>query len=258
MSKITTFMALKSIIYIFFGVCLIYSCTQDKSPVKSKKNNVNLPINYDSIVCEENDTCLLEKKLIENGLVDIKTVVPDIFIDLRYSTSNNFMKMDLYGDLSRIYIQPKVAEKIKLAQSILKTMDSTLSLLVFDCVRPLSVQKQMWDTVKMPNWKKIKFLSNPALGSVHNYGAAVDISICTLDGKELDMGTPYDDTASLAYPTMENFYLANGKLTKQQLNNRQKLRAAMYKAGFFGIQTEWWHFNACTREAAMSLYKRID
>jgi D-alanyl-D-alanine dipeptidase len=204
------------------------------------------------------DTCELEKKLIANGLVNITSVIPDIKIDLRYSTPKNFMKMDLYGDLERVYILPNVAQKLKLAQQALKKTDSTLSLLVFDCVRPLSVQKAMWDTVKMPVYKKIKFLSNPAFGSLHNYGAAVDISICTVSGKELDMGTPYDDTAALAYPTLEPKFLASGELTKKQFNNRQLLRKVMYKAGFFGIQTEWWHFNSCNREYAKATYKMID
>ncbi|HLP10818.1 MAG TPA: M15 family metallopeptidase, partial [Flavobacteriales bacterium] len=105
---------------------------------------------------------------------------------------------------------------------------------------------------------KIKFLSNPAFGSVHNYGAAVDLSICTKKGEELDMGTPYDDTASLAYPILESRFLQRGELTKEQLKNRQLLRSVMYKSGFFGIQTEWWHFNAMTRDVAAAKFKRIE
>ncbi|HYG49330.1 MAG TPA: M15 family metallopeptidase [Flavobacteriales bacterium] len=206
----------------------------------------------------QKDTGELEKRLVANGLVNIQTVVPGIHTDLRYSTTANFMKMDLYGDLERVYVQPEIAQKLKKAQEYLQEADSSLSLLIFDCVRPLSVQKAMWDTVKMPTWKKIKFLSNPAFGSVHNYGAAVDLSLCTLDGEELDMGTAYDDTASLAYPILEAQFLKTGKLTAQQVKNRQLLRSVMYRAGFFGIQTEWWHFNAMTREVAAARYKIIN
>lgn len=255
-------MEMKSLSHILF-ILIIFSCSRDSEHKTSDNRHqisdtipiaiVNQKLNH-----KKTDTCELERKFIAHGLVDIMTIIPDLKIDLRYSTSNNFMKMDLYGDLEKIYILPNVAQKLKFAQSILKKQDSTLSLLIFDCVRPLSVQKQMWDTVKMPVYKKIKFLSNPAFGSLHNYGAAVDLSICTINGKELDMGTEYDDTATLAYPTMENFYLANGKLTKEQVNNRKLLRNLMYKAGFFGIQTEWWHFNSCIREYAQSMYKIIN
>lgn len=204
------------------------------------------------------DTSELEKKIVAAGLVNIETVVPGIFVDLRYSTDKNFMGRDLYGTLERVYVQPDVALKVKKAQELLKSIDSSLSILIFDGVRPLSIQKQMWDEVQLPTWKKGKFLSNPAYGSIHNYGAAVDISLCTVSGEELDMGTPYDDTATLAYPSLEPQFLASGKLSKEQVNNRQLLRKIMYSSGFFGIQTEWWHFNACTRDAAKAKYKIVE
>jgi D-alanyl-D-alanine dipeptidase len=72
------------------------------------------------------------------------------------------------------------------------------------------------------------------------------------------MGTPYDDTAALAYPELEAKFLANGSLTKEQVKNRQLLRRIMYGSGFFGIQTEWWHFNSCTRDSARAWYKLVD
>jgi D-alanyl-D-alanine dipeptidase len=252
---------MKSHLYILLAVAIL-GCAPETQDTKQRtpegKSQISGTSGTRQQTVQKKDSCELEKKLVENGLVNIETVVPGIHTDLRYSTVANFMKMDLYGDLEHIYIQPEVAEKIRKAQTYLQQADSNLSLLIFDCVRPLSVQKAMWDTVKMPVWKKIKFLSNPALGSVHNYGAAVDLSICTKKGKELDMGTPYDDTAALAYPILEAQFLQNGKLNKEQLKNRQLLRSVMYKSGFFGIQTEWWHFNACTREVAASKFKRIE
>lgn len=248
--------------YIFL-LTLVFSCgrQETKEGTHDTRHKTQEEVRSEKLEVRSEkttDTCELEKKFIANGLVDVTSVIPDIKIDLRYSTPLNFMRIDLYGDLTRVYILPGVAQKLKIAQEALKKQDSTLSLLVFDCVRPLSVQKAMWDTVKMPVYKKIKFLSNPAFGSLHNYGAAVDISICTVSGKELDMGTAYDDTASLAYPTMESYYLAKGALTKEQVKNRKLLRSVMNKAGFFGIQTEWWHFNSCNREYAKASYKMID
>lgn len=204
------------------------------------------------------DTCELEKKLIEKGLVEIHQYIAHAKVDLRYSSAANFMQRDLYGDLERLYVHPNMGIKLKKASAYLKEEDSTLHLLLFDAVRPLAVQQEMWDAVKMPVNKKIKFLSNPAFGSIHNYGAAIDLSLCNNEGKELDMGTAYDDTALLAYPSMEQHFLKLGKLTPQQIKNRALLRRVMYKAGFFGIQSEWWHFNSCTREFAMQNYQRID
>lgn len=244
---------------VLLTLFLLYGCKNTNENNDTKKEITRQKQAAEtSISLVKKDTCELEKQLIKNGLVDITAVIPDIKIDLRYSTPNNFMRKDLYGDLERIYIVPAIAQKLKKAQAYLKNTDSSLSLLVFDCVRPLSVQQKMWDAVKMPTYKKIKFLSNPAFGSIHNYGAAVDLSICDGTGKELDMGTPYDDTAKLAYPELENYFLTKGELKKDQLKNRQLLRSVMYRAGFFGIQSEWWHFNGCNREYAKATYKMIN
>jgi zinc D-Ala-D-Ala dipeptidase len=115
----------------------------------------------------------------------------------------------------------------------------------------------MWDAVKLPVSEKIKFLSNPRNGSLHNYGAAVDISIVNENGLELDMGTPYDFMGELAYPGEEDELSAQGKLSFRQLQNRKLLREVMEASGFTGIATEWWHFNACTRDYAKMHYRLI-
>lgn len=204
------------------------------------------------------DTCELEKRLIASGLIDIQKIIPDILIDLRYSSVNNFMRTDVYGDLEKVYLQPEVADKLKMVQDYLKEKDSSLTLLVFDGVRPRSVQQIMWDTVDIPLYRRGKFVSNPKNGSLHNYGAAVDISIAKITGKELDMGTPYDDTSALAYPEREAYFLKTGELTNEQYQNRLLLREVMRKGGFWNIQTEWWHFNAMNREQAKGKYVIIE
>lgn len=244
----------------FYAICLALlftDCNHKKEhdkvivkPETARKDTLSATL--------KNDTCALERKLIESGLVNIATIVPEIKVDVRYSTNKNFMQRDLYGELTRVYLQKDVAEKLKRAQELLRKKDSTLTLLVFDGVRPKSIQKMMWEEFDMPAWKKGKFLSNPAYGSLHNFGAAVDISIADKNGIELDMGTPYDDTARLAYPELESHFLATKQLSAQQVKNRQLLRQVMYGAGFFGIQTEWWHFNSCTRDAAKQKYKLIE
>lgn len=205
------------------------------------------------------DTCHWDTYLTEQGLINIKDVIANIIVDLKYSTEDNFMQKDMYGCLNNCYLQPDVAEKLKVAQETLKNKDSTLSLLVFDGVRPRSVQQYMWDILDMPIEEKVKFVSNPKKGSLHNFGAAVDISIWnTMDSCELDMGTPYDYIGALAWPIREKANLEEGILTKEQIDNRKLLRYAMSKGGFFNIQTEWWHFNSCYRDSAKVKYSIVE
>ena len=139
------------------------------------------------------------------GLVNIQSVDSSIVVDLKYATSDNFMKKDVYGCLRRCYLQPDVALRIKDSQSFLKSIDSTLSLKIFDGLRPRSVQQIMWDLLDMPIEEKTKFVSNPKNGSLHNFGAAVDITLIDVaTGKELDMGTPYDFFGKEAHHAFTN------------------------------------------------------
>ncbi len=216
-----------------------------KVPKPVKTSNVKL------------DSLGLEVYLKNFGLVNIQEVEPSIRVDLKYSTTDNFVGIDMYGDLTKAFCQPDVAEKLKKAYQYLQEEDSTLTLLVFDAVRPVFVQQKMWDTLKMPIREKTKFLSNPRNHSIHNYGAAIDISLTTKDGEELDMGTPFDFIGKLAHPREEKRLLKEGKLTQKQMENRVLLRKVMKKAGFFNIQTEWWHWNSCSRNTAKSKYKVV-
>ena len=164
----------------------------------------------------------------------------------------------MYGNFNKAYLQKDVAEKLVQAQKYLNELIEGYCLIIYDAVRPLSVQQKMWDTLKVSFNEKIKFLSNPKLGSLHNFGAAVDISILDERHHALDMGTPFDYEGELAYPESEVKLLKEGKLSVVQINNRKLLRKVMYKAGFFNIETEWWHFNSCTLEQAMKKYKIIE
>jgi D-alanyl-D-alanine dipeptidase len=168
------------------------------------------------------------------------------------------MKQDVYGNLNRIYLQPNVAADLKKCQATLKGIDSTLTLLVYDGVRPRSVQQIMWDILDLPPAEKSKFVSNPKNGSVHNYGAAVDLTIAKLDGTILDMGADYDDIRQIAYPRLEQHFLDSGLLTPQHLENRKLLRKVMKSGGFTVLPTEWWHFNRYSRARAKELYEIIE
>jgi D-alanyl-D-alanine dipeptidase len=179
-------------------------------------------------------------------------------VDLRYSTANNFIGKDLYGDFDKCYLLPDVADKLICAQRILCSRFPFYKLVIFDAVRPRSIQAKMWDSISVPYSERSKYVSNPANGSLHNFGAAVDLSIRDVHGIELDMGTPYDYFGELAYPREEERMLEEGKLTHIQLLNRKLLREVMEQAGFTGITTEWWHFNSCYRKEAIEKYKIIE
>ncbi len=199
----------------------------------------------------------IELEMEKLGLIDIRELDSTILVDLRYSTTNNFTGKDMYGELNRCYLQKEVADKLVLAQAVLKKQYPYYSLLVFDGARPVSIQQLMWDSVELSPLDRQKYLSNPANRSLHNYGAAVDVTIIDEQGHELDMGTPYDFFGELAHPRKETEYFESGKLSETQLANREILRNVMRTAGFSRIETEWWHFNSTSRVHAAEIYPVI-
>lgn len=243
----------------------ITSCNGNKTDVKESES-----IEIDSLSTKSiEDTVVhlveepyiidtLEQKIIDAGLVNIQDIDSSILVDLKYSTTDNFMEKDVYGHMKRAYLQPEVATDLAKCQAYLKSKDSSLSLLVYDAVRPRSVQQYMWDILDMPIHEKTKFVSNPKNGSIHNYGCAVDLTISDLEGKPLDMGAGYDDSRKIAYPRYEQAYLDSGLISKVQLANRELLRETMRAGGFWNIQTEWWHFNRYNRSTAKTRYKIIE
>lgn len=183
-----------------------------------------------------------ERTFLDSGLVNLQDLNPDILVELKYNTNDNFLDTAVYGGLSKAYMRPEAAEKLMKAQDALKERRPDYTLLVYDGARPRRVQYIMWDVLDIPF--KRNYLANPDEGSIHNYGCAVDLSIADSTGTEIDMGTPFDFFGELAQPQLEAQMIASGELTQEQQDNRQLLRDVMTGAGFFGIRTEWWHFNA--------------
>lgn len=200
----------------------------------------------------------LEQKLIAFGLVNIKTLDTSIKVNLKYSSDDNFLHKNLYGELKHCYLQKDIADKVLKAQKILKEKFPFYSLIIYDGVRPLSIQQMMWDELQVPEHLKDKYVSNPEVGSLHNFGCAVDVSIVNEDGWEMDMGTPYDYFGELGHPIAEPRMLDEGKLTWRQFENRKLLREIMTRAGFTYITTEWWHFNGSSLKLAGEKYHIVD
>ena len=209
-------------------------------------------------VSETKSISLLEQQMISSGLINVQQKEPGILVELKYSSTDNFLNTDVYGELENAYLQPDVLIKLQKAYQYLIAKDSSLTFIIYDATRPVSVQQKMWDIVQENYPEKSKYVSNPKNGSLHNYGAAVDITVATKNGVALDMGTPYDFFGEAAEPQLENSLLANGTLTEKQIQNRKILREVMVKAGFVQLPSEWWHYNSCSREEAKVLYTILE
>ncbi len=197
-----------------------------------------------------------ELSMERQGMVDVQTKDKSIQVSLMYARPDNFTGTVLYTDLGRAYLHPKAAAALAKAQKRLKQLRPDLSLKVYDAVRPMSIQQKMWDKVK--NTPKYFYVSNPARGGgLHNYGMAVDITLCTLDGDTLDMGTKIDYMGKAAHIDNEAALVKSGRISRQAQKNRQLLREVMRYAGFKPLRTEWWHFNFISRATAKKYYKVI-
>lgn len=199
----------------------------------------------------------LEKYFKNYGLVNIQEYCPDIKVNLAYSSTKNFVGIDMYKQLNKCYLPKEVALQLCKAQALLHQISEHYDIIIFDATRPLHIQKLMWDSLKLPIEQKTKYLAHPSSISLHNYGAAVDIGLITKDGVIVDMGTPFDFFGKEAHITNEKALVKEGKLSRTQLINRKLLRKIMLEAGFQTMPTEWWHFNFCTKEMAAKQFKLI-
>jgi D-alanyl-D-alanine dipeptidase len=204
-----------------------------------------------------NSSCAAEEKMKSLGLVDVQTINPAIKVSLAYSGKDNFIGFDVYGCLSKAYLQKEVAIKLSMAQQLLQKEKPGQSLLVWDATRPVIAQKILWDSIKKPEKIKHVYVAHPKRGSIHHYGCAVDLTIADEKGHPLDMGTAYDHFGLTSQPRMERRLQKEGKLSAVQIANRKRLRRIMQKAGFMPISSEWWHFNYYSLARAKSKFAPV-
>ena len=221
---------------IFF-VCTFISCSDNS--IQSDREEVSVDsLEHSSVVIEEYITdhglsgeiinsSLSPAVFIHDYLVDVESIDSSIQLDIRYATKNNFVGEIMYP-CEKCYLKTWLAEALAEIQSDLNKKKYRLK--VFDCYRPHSVQRILWDIVKNAN-----YVAPPSKGSMHNRGMAIDLTIIDEKGNELDMGTEYDDLASASHN-------GNPRLTLVQKENRDLLRKLMTSHGFRTISTEWWHF----------------
>lgn len=164
----------------------------------------------------------------DTTLVILKSLDSTFILDIRYATENNFTKHKLYP-VAVAKLRTVAAESLCSVQRELK--QHRLRLKIYDAYRPLAIQWKLWNIVPDDN-----YVANPAHGSKHNRGAAVDVTLVDSLGNELEMPTPYDDFTERAWQTFEN-------LPYIQKKNRALLKQVMMKHGFLPIKSEWWHFD---------------
>ena len=241
------------VIFIF----ILKNSDRQKNP-NSEASNEALPetLNIEPATRNLNETAHKKIKFETTNLKNIHYIDNSILVDLKYATTDNFTGIVLYDDFDGAYFQPDVAQMIAEAHQYLKTLHPELRLLIYDAVRPLCVQRAMWERVK--DTPHHRYVAHPDRLSLHNYGAAVDLTIADSSGQPLDMGTTFDHFGRAAGINDEQGLIRQGILNRQQVQNRQLLRQVMQHAGFRSISGEWWHFNACSLQEAKQRYTLIE
>lgn len=166
----------------------------------------------------------------DTSIVFLGDIDSTIVTDVKYATTDNFVGKVLYPT-DKVYIRKIVGEALASAHQDLWENYNKLRIKIFDGFRPLSVQKTMWEIFPKDN-----YVADPAKGSRHNRGAAVDITLIDTLGAELPMGTEYDNFTEKAHFAYEG-------ITPDERKNRNLLRDIMVKHGFVPLTTEWWHFD---------------
>ncbi|WP_332862797.1 M15 family metallopeptidase [Janthinobacterium svalbardensis] len=181
--------------------------------------------------------------------------IAGIAVDLRYATPDNFVGRDLYSPIDCAWLHRDAAAALEQAVAWLAAHRPDHHLLVLDALRPQRVQQQLWDALQ--GTELLGYIAEPSRGSIHSFGMALDITIVGPDGQELDMGTGFDDLSERSHPALELALLESGEITQEQVAHRRLLRDAMFQAGFFGINSEWWHFDCGDRVLVRQTYTRV-
>jgi D-alanyl-D-alanine dipeptidase len=201
---------------------------------------------YISVLLVVGAAALASKDVNEAGpLVDVRSVDPTIVVELRYAGRNNFLGYPLYPPGTRALARPEVASAVAVAQSILRRYQYGLK--VWDAYRPTAVQAQLWQASHNSD-----YVANPEIGvgSLHSWGIAVDATLVDSRNRDVRMPTDFDDfTLAAMWPPIGLSFDKGGHVrllkfaeVREITGHGNLLKAAMHKAGFCGLRTEWWHF----------------
>lgn len=204
------------------------------------KKNENKSLALNDPIKKESNTAFISNEKRGNVIIDDTTFVnlkeysQDFIYDMKYATEDNFLKAKVY-DCAECYLRLKTVKALVEANKSFMAQGYRIKL--YDCYRPLEIQKRMWKIVSNP-----KYVADPAKGSIHNRGGAVDLTLVDSDGKELDMGTAFDHFGIEASHDYQ-------KLDIKVIQNRKMLKETMQKHNFKMFESEWWHYNLSNASA---------
>lgn len=178
----------------------------------------------DSLISQKN----VISKIDDTTFVDLKNYSQDFVYDMKYATTANFLKAKVY-DCDVCYLRLKTVKAMMAANQ--KFLKEGFRIKIFDCYRPLDIQKKMWKIVPNPT-----YVADPKKGSIHNRGGAIDITLVDKNNKELDMGTDFDYFGIEASHDYD-------KLSNKVKSNRKLLKKIMLESDFKSFDSEWWHYN---------------
>ena len=182
-----------------------------------------------SFTISQAQTVDFDKILIaDTTFVNLKDFSQDFVYDMKYASAENFLKSKVY-DCAECYLRFKTVKALCEANE--KFIKKGYRIKLFDCYRPLDIQKRMWEIVPNP-----EYVADPKKGSIHNRGCAVDLTLVDSTGKELDMGTTFDHFGPEAAHDYDN-------VSDAVKDNRKLLRRIMTRSGFRTFESEWWHYN---------------
>jgi zinc D-Ala-D-Ala dipeptidase len=181
--------------------------------------------------------------------------IEGIEYDLRYASANNFDGRVLYEGIDCAWLRAEAAAGLEAAAASLARTAPGFRLLILDALRPQRVQETIWrDVAGTP---AERYFANPTRGSIHSFGMAVDVTLRDGQGRELDMGSGFDEMTLASHPALEAEQLAAGAITREHIAARELLRGAMAAGGFHGIPTEWWHFDHGDRDLVRREFPRV-
>ncbi len=182
---------------------------------------------------------------IEKNFCEVKES-SEVCIHMKYASDDNFMHSNIYEGFRRCFLAPLAFKMFNQACEALCRQHPQLQFLIWDGLRPRSIQAQFYMHLEGTAFQS--YVAAPHPGSLHNFGMAMDLTLQTKTGAELDMGTGFDDFRDLAQPRLENEFLQTGELTVEQHKNRLLLRTILESQGFKVLDHEWWHFNALPKD----------
>lgn len=219
---------------LILGLIYTFGCAPSSSESFQLEKRHQDSLDNKSITDSTKSSPAIEKPSIipidydTNQWTELVRLDSSLQIEMKYASTDNFVQEQMY-ECSRCFLRPEVAQAIVRAQRDLRTMNYGLKML--DCFRPHPIQWKLWEKVPDP-----RYVTDPNKGSMHNRGAAVDLTLIDEQGRPLDMGTPFDYFGREAYHTYT-------ELPDPIQKRRLLLKNTMERHGFRSIRTEWWHYS---------------